>query len=44
MSITAITPIPDSGLFDGSDPKDSNGDGCGADGPGGGGVGGDGWV
>ena len=44
MSITAITLIPDSGLFDGSDPEDNNGDDCGADGPGGGGVGEDGWV
>ena len=40
--MTAIILIPDSGLFDGSDPEDSNSYDCGAGGPGGGGGGGGG--
>ena len=37
LSTIAIALIPDSELLDGSDPEDSNGDGCSIDGPGGGG-------
>ena len=35
LSTIAIALIPDSELLDGSDPEDSNGDGCSIDGPGG---------